>query len=208
MRRPFRIGLTGGIAAGKTTIAARWRRAGAAVIETDELAHQTLARGTKTHGEIVSVFGKEILDGDGSINRAVLGEIVFGDERKRLVLNQIVHPVVRQMWMEALAQLEREGRAAVAVVVIPLLYEVGVENQFDCVVAVGCSEQTQLARLAAKELTETQARARIVAQWPMQRKIDKADFVVWNDGSLRVFAEQADIIWANIKENHHAPSKN
>jgi dephospho-CoA kinase len=182
--------------------------AGAAVIETDKLAHQTLAQGMATYDEIVKVFGKGILNADGSINRAALGEIVFGEEQKRLVLNQIVHPVVRQIWMEALEKLEREGRIAVALVSIPLLYEVGVETQFDCVVAVGCSEQTQLARLAAKGLTSTQARARIRAQWPMQKKMDKADFVIWNDGSLRTLAEQADIIWANLKENCHAPSKN
>ena len=208
MKRPFKVGLTGGIAAGKTTVAARWRRAGAAVIETDELAHQTLARGTKTHGEIVRTFGKGILDGDGSINRAALGDIIFGDERKRLMLNQIVHPVVRQMWMEALAQLKQEAQTAAAVVSIPLLYEVGAENEFDCVVVVGCSEQTQLRRLAANGLTETQARARIVAQWPVQKKMHRADFVIWNDGSRRALAEQADIIWATIKENYYATSKN
>jgi dephospho-CoA kinase len=208
MRRLFKLGLTGGIAAGKSAVAARWRQADTAVIETDKLAHQTLAQGTTTYDEIVKVFGKGILNADGSINRAALGEIVFGDEQKRLVLNQIVHPVVRQMWMEALEKLEREGRVAVALVSIPLLYEVGVENQFDCVVVVGCSEQTQLARLAAKGLTATQARARIRAQWPMQKKMDKADFVILNDGSFRVLVEQADIIWANLKENYHAPSKN
>jgi dephospho-CoA kinase len=208
MRRLFKLGLTGGIAAGKSTVAAHWRQADTAVIETDELAHQTLAQGTKTYGEIVNAFGKGILNADGSVNRDVLGEIVFGDEQKRSVLNQIVHPVVRRMWMEALAQLERAGQAAVALVSIPLLYEVGVENQFDCVVTVGCSEPTQLARLAAKGLAEARARARIAAQWPMQQKMDKADFVIWNDGSLRVLADQADIIWANIKENHYAPSKN
>jgi len=208
MKWLFKLGLTGGIAAGKSAVAARWRQADTAVIETDKLAHQTLAQGTTTYDEIVKVFGKGILNADGSINRAALGEIVFGDEQKRLVLNQIVHPVVRQMWMEALEKLEREGRVAVALVSIPLLYEVGVENQFDCVVAVGCSEQTQLARLAAKGLTSTQARARIRAQWPMQKKMDKADFVILNDGSFRVLVEQADIIWANLKENYHAPSKN
>ena len=208
MRRLFTLGLTGGIAAGKSTVASRWRQAGAAVIETDELAHQTLAQGTTTYGEIVNRYGRGILNADGSVNRAALGEIVFGDERKRLVLNQIVHPVVRRMWREALDTLDREGRIPVALVSIPLLYEVGVENEFDCVVVVGCSEQTQLARLTAKGLTGTQAHARIAAQWPMQKKMDKADFVIWNDGSLRTLSEQADIIWANIKENHHAPSKN
>ena len=146
-----------------------------------------------------------MLNPDRLIDRGALGELVFENEQKRRTLNQIVHPVVRQMWTDTLAQWERQGEAVVAVVTIPLLYEVGAENQFDCIVAVGCSEQTQMARLAAKGLTPRQAQARIRAQWPMQKKMDEADFVIWNDGSLRVLAEQADIIWATIKENHHAP---
>lgn len=205
MRRLFRLGLTGGIAAGKSTVAARWRQGDTTLIETDELAHRTLARGTATHDEIVKAFGRGILNADESINRAMLGELVFADEQKRLMLNEIIHPVVRRMWTGALAQLEQDGQATVAVVAIPLLYEVGAEKEFDCVVAVACSEQTQVARLAAKGLAETQAHARIAAQWPMQKKMDKADFVIWNDGSLRVLAEQADRIWANLKENHHGP---
>ena len=91
---------------------------------------------------------------------------------------------------------------------VPLLYEVAAEDEFDCVVAVGCSEETQLARLKQKKLTKTEARARIRAQWPLPLKLDRADFVIWNDGSLQVHAEQADIIWATIKESYHAPHKN
>jgi dephospho-CoA kinase len=205
MRRLFRLGLTGGIAAGKSTVASRWREAGAFVIETDELAHNTLAPGTPTHDEIVRVFGNGILNADKSINRAVLGEQVFGDDLKRQRLNQIVHPVVRRMWTDALARQEGGQRAGIALVVIPLLYETGAETELDCVVTVGCSEQTQFARLAAKGLTAAQTRARIQAQWPMQKKMDKADYVIWNDGLFRVLAEQADRIWANIKENNHGP---
>ena len=133
-----------------------------------------------------------------------LGRIVFADEQKRLALNRIVHPFVHQKWTAEIEKLERDGKTEVAVVSIPLLYEVGAETQFDCVVTVGCSEQTQIARLAQKGLSETEARARIGAQWPVQKKMDKADFVIWNDGTLQVLSEQADIIWASIKETHHA----
>ncbi len=204
----IRLGLTGGIASGKSTVATRWREAGAAVIDADELAHQTLRPETPTYAAIVNTFGNEILDKNGTINRARLGEIVFANEQKRLALNQIVHPAVDQMWKAAVGEIERSGQADVVVLSIPLLYEVGVENEFDRVVVVGSSEQTQLARLAAKGLNVTQARARVQAQWPIQKKMDKADFVIWNDGSLAVLAEQADIIWATIKESHHAPGKN
>lgn len=204
----IRLGLTGGIASGKSTVATQWREAGAAVIDADELAHQTLRPETPTYAAIVKTFGKQILDENGAINRGRLGEIVFANEQKRLALNQIVHPAVDQMWKAAVSGIERSGQADVVVLTIPLLYEVGVENQFDRVVVVASSEQTQLARLAAKGLNPTQARARVQAQWPIQKKMDKADFVIWNDGSLAVLAEQADIIWATIKESHYAPGKN
>ena len=204
MAKLVRIGLTGGIAAGKSTVAQRWQQAGAIVIDADKLAHRALEPGTPTWREVVREFGREFLNADQTVNRPKLGEIVFGDESKRLALNRIVHPAVRQMQADMLAQCERDGRAEFVLVTVPLLYEVGAERDLDCVVTVACSEQTQLARLTATGLSEEQARARIRAQWPMQRKMDRADFVIWNDGTLRTLSEQADVIWAIIKENSHA----
>ena len=208
MRRLIKVGLTGGIATGKSTTLQRWQQAGAAGIDTDELAHRTLAPHTPTWDEVVRTFGPEILNNDATVNRPTLGEIVFGDEQKRRALNHIIHPAVRQMWAEEMQKLERDGKAEAVVVSVPLLYEVAAETEFDCVVAIGCSEETQLARLKQKGLSEAQAHARIRAQWPRQLKMDRADFVIWNDGSPRVHSEQADIIWATIKETYHAPSKN
>jgi dephospho-CoA kinase len=203
-----KVSLTGGIATGKSTVSHRWQQAGAAVVDSDELAHRTLDPDTPTWEAVVRTFGKDILNADRTVNRPKLAEIVFGDEQKRLALNAIVHPAVLGMWEHELAKLAREGETQVAVVSVPLLYEVGLEKQFDCIVVVGCAEQTQLARLAAKGMSEAQARARIRAQWPLQQKMDRADLVIWNDGSLEVLDRQADIIWATIKENHHAPTKN
>lgn len=199
----IRLGLTGGIAAGKSTVARRWQETGAVVVDTDALAHQTLAPDTPTWVEIVRVFGADILNPDRTIHRRRLGEIVFRDEAKRQQLNGIVHPAVRKVWMAELDRLAREEQTEAAVVSIPLLFEVAAEKEFDCVVAVGCSEQTQLARLAAKGLDETQGRARIRAQWPVQTKLDRADFVIWNDGSLPVLDRQADLIWKTIKETDY-----
>jgi len=205
MRSPprlIRVGLTGGIAAGKSAVAELWRDKGAAVIDADVLAREALATGTPTHAAVVREFGNSIVNADGSINRAALGEIVFQNEERRRTLNGLVHPIVRQKQQEMLAALERaEG---VAVVVIPLLYEVGAEQEFDCIVTVACSEWTQRARLAAKGFDENQTSARIAAQWPMATKMDRADYVIWNDGSRRILAEQAGIIWNNIKETYHA----
>jgi dephospho-CoA kinase len=197
-----RVGLTGGIAAGKSAVAELWRQKGAVLIDADTLAHEALAPGTPTHAAVVREFGTGILNADGTINRSALGEIVFRDESRRLVLNGLVHPAVRQKRREALAALEHAD--AVVVMVIPLLYEVGEQKECDCVVTVACSETTQLARLAAKGLNENQVRARIAAQWPMTKKMERADYVIWNDGSSRKLSEQADTIWNHIKEKHHA----
>jgi dephospho-CoA kinase len=186
----------------------RWQQAGAVGIDADALAHQTLIPKTPTWDEVVRTYGPKILNKDGTINRPKLGKIVFADEKKREALNRIIHPAVEKMWTEAIEQLERDGAASIAVVAIPLLYEVAVETKFDCVVVVGCSELTQLARLARKGLSKAQARARIRAQWPLQMKMDRADFVIWNDGLLEVLHHQAETIWANIKETYNAPSKN
>ena len=191
-----RIGLTGGIAAGKSTVADIWRAAGATVIDSDVLAHRALEPGTATHREIVTTFGAGILNFDGTINRRQLGEIVFADAARRQALNAIVHPVVRAEWQRELA-----AATGIVLVVIPLLFEVGAEKEFDCVVVVGCSEATQLARLAAKGLPVAQARSRIQAQLPLPMKMDRGNFVIWNDGSRAVLHRQAEQIWKKIKES-------
>ena len=191
-----RIGLTGGIAAGKSTVAELWRTHGATVIDSDVLAHRALAAGTATYRAVVEMFGPAIVNADGTVNRRQLGEIVFADAARRQTLNAIVHPVVRKEWQRAMA-----AATGVAVAVIPLLFEVGAEKEFDCVVVVGCSETTQLARLAAKGLTEAQARARIRAQLPLPVKMDRGNFVIWNDGSRAVLHQQAETIWTKIKES-------
>ena len=190
-----RIGLTGGIAAGKSTVAEIWRSRGATVIDSDDLAHRTLRPGTPTYQAIVATFGTAILNADGTIHRPRLGEIVFADPARREALNAIVHPVVRAEWQRQLA-----AATGLGLVVIPLLFEVGAEKEFDCVVVVGCSESTQLARLVAKGLPAPQARARIQAQWPLPTKMDRGDFVIWNDGTPAVLHQQAERIWTKIKE--------
>ena len=208
MRRLIKVGLTGGIATGKSTTFQHWQQAGTAGIDADELAHRALEPESPTWEEVVKTFGSEILNEDRTVNRPKLGDIVFADEGKRTALNRIIHPAVGRMWAEEIEKLEHAGEAEIVVVSVQLLYEVAVEKQFDCVVVVGCSEPTQLARLARKGLSEPQARARIRAQWPLPTKMDRADFVIWNDGSLPMLVKQAEVVWANMKESYHAASKN
>lgn len=208
MSRPIEVGLTGGIATGKSTTLERWRSLGAASLDADEYAHRALTPETPTWEEVVRTFGSEILNPDKTVNRPRLGEIVFADDGKREALNRIIHPAVGEMWKKGIQRLTDEGQTEFVAVAIPLLYEVAAESQFDCVVTVACSEQTQLTRLMRKGLSKAQAHARIRAQWPLATKMDRADFVIWNDGTPEVLLRQAEIIWATIKEIYHAPSKN
>jgi dephospho-CoA kinase len=138
----------------------------------------------------VRAFGRGILKPDGAIDRERLGDIVFADARQRQRLNDIVHPEVRAAWQGGLVELKRAGWRGLVVVAIPLLYEVGVQDWFDAVVVIGCGEATQRQRLRARGFTEAQAEARIGAQWPMTAKMERADFVVWNECPLAVLEQQ------------------
>lgn len=201
----IRVGLTGGIAAGKSAVAQLWEAHGVPIVDADALARTALAPGSIGHSAVVREFGPAILQADGTINRPALAAIVFANAERRTVLNGIVHPIVRVGWQSQLQLWADDPRVALGVVAVPLLYETGVEKEFDYVVTVACSLSTQLVRLQAKGMDEAHARARIAAQWPPQKKMDRADFVIWNDGSRRLLAEQAEIILHRIKEINHAP---
>jgi dephospho-CoA kinase len=198
------LALTGSIATGKSTLAVLWRQRGAVVIEADELAHRALLPGTESYSAIVKTFGAGILTPDTTINRRALAEIIFADDQKRAALNAIIHPVVGRLRSEALSELTRTGFTGTVVNAIPLLFETGIEQGFDCIVTIACSAATQQSRLLAKGFTPAQITDRVRAQLPQQTKMDRADFVIWNDSSLRTLAEQADIIWNIIQETRHA----
>jgi dephospho-CoA kinase len=202
----IQAGLTGGIAAGKTTAAAMLAALGAHVIDTDELARRALEPGMPAFETAVRAFGREILKADGAIDRERLGDIVFADAQRRQQLNEIVHPEVRAAWQGELVELKRAGWHGVVVVVIPLLYEVGAQDWFNAVVVVGCAETTQRRRLGERGLSEAQAEARIRAQWPMTAKMERADFVIWNEGSLAVLEQQVTRIWKRLESQAPADS--
>ena len=199
MDRLIQAGLTGGIASGKTTAASVLVRLGARIVDTDELARRALDPATPAFEAAVRAFGRRILNADGAVDRARLGDIVFADARQRQRLNEIVHPVVRAAWQGELAELKLAGWRGVVVVVIPLLYEVAVQDRFGTVIVVACTEATQRARLQERGLNATQADARIRAQMPMAAKMDQADFVVWNEGSPALLEQQIARIWKQLE---------
>ena len=184
-------GLTGGVGMGKSTAAQFLREHGAQVVDTDQLARQLVEPGHSALKEIQTVFGKGMVASDGRLRRDELAQIVFTDPAARKKLEAILHPRIRERW---LAQIEtwRGENHALAVVVIPLLFETKAESCFDKIICVACSAATQRERLLARGWTPEQIQQRLAAQWPVEQKIARADFVIWTDGVLDAHARQVD----------------
>lgn len=186
------IGLTGGIACGKTTVAEMLATRGWEVIDTDRIARAVLRPGESAYKNVVDAFGANILQPDKSIDRKVLGRLVFADPSLRAKLNEITHPVIRSVW-----QREREERARThpiqsLAVMIPLLFECELEKAFTSVWCVGASRATQSRRLVERGLTPEEAAQRIDSQIPVPMKMNRSDLVFWNEGSLDVLQRQID----------------
>lgn len=194
------VGLTGGIASGKSTVAQMLRRKGAAVIDADEIAREVTAPGTPALQEIEQAFGPQMLTAQGTLDRKRLGSLVFGDESARRRLEQITHPRIMAEMRQRLEQLRGAPHPPpVAVAVIPLLYEAGVQDEVDVVVVVTASPQEQLRRLMQRDgLSREQAQARLRAQLPLADKERRADFVVDTAGRLEDTARQVAKLWARL----------
>lgn len=178
------IGLTGGIASGKSVVSRTLEQLGAGVVDADKLAREVVQKGSEGLREIVREFGPGVLDADGALDRAKLGAIVFGDEAARRKLQAITHPRIGQLSAERMAA-HKAGDALYVIYDAPLLVEVGAHKGFDALIVVAASEATQLARLVERDgLSEEEGRKRIAAQLPLARKLEVADFVIENDGSL------------------------
>jgi dephospho-CoA kinase len=196
------VGLTGGIATGKTTVAELLRRKGAAIIDTDELSREVTAPGAPAFDEIVQAFGPNILTDQGTLDRKRLGSLVFADPALRRRLEGITHPRIRQALRGRLAALRGVPHPPpVVIAVIPLLFETGAERDVDLTVAVVAPEAEQVRRLMARDrLGRTEAEARVRAQMPVDEKRKRADFVVEAAGSLEETAEQAQKLWGRLME--------
>ena len=189
------IGLTGGIASGKTSVAALLERLGAAVVDADLLAREVVEPGEDALGAIVAAFGAGVLNGDGSLNRAALGEIVFADPAKRRVLEGITHPAIRARAEEHLARL-REAGAQTVFYVAPLLIEAGNSDRVDEIWVVYLDRESQLARLMARDSLEREAALRrIASQMPMEEKRLLGRVVIDNRGSREELEARVLRLW-------------
>jgi dephospho-CoA kinase len=178
------IGLTGGIASGKSTVSRMLERLGVPVVDADQLAREVVAKGSAGLAEVVATFGAQVLAADGSLDREKLAGVVFGDEAARKKLQAITHPRIGLLSAERLAE-HHKGPAPYVVYDAPLLVEVGAHKGMAALIVVAAAEATQVARVVARDgASEQDARKRIAAQLPLARKVEVADYVIENDGSL------------------------
>jgi dephospho-CoA kinase len=190
-------GLTGGVGMGKSTAADLFRSHGAQVVDADQIARELVQPGQPALAEIRNIFGNRLLLPDGNLRRDQLAEIVFTDIEARKKLEAVLHPRIRERWLTQLNTWQNEN-CALAVVVIPLLFETGAGPHFNKVVCAACSEKTQCERLLTRGWTPKQIEQRIAAQMPIAEKISRSDFIVWTEGSLDVSATQVERILATL----------
>jgi dephospho-CoA kinase len=188
----LRIGLTGGIGAGKSTVARLLAGHGAVVVDADVIARDVVGPGSPGLARVLAEFGPWVQAGDGGLDRGRLASIVFADEGARRRLNAIVHPLVAQGTAELLAATPPD---AVVVHDVPLLVENGMAEHFDLVLVVEAPEAARLARLAGRGMAPEQARSRMAAQATDAARRAVADVLICNDGSLADLAAQVDAFW-------------
>ena len=187
------LGLTGGIGMGKSTSARLLRAREVPVVDTDDLARQVVAPGQPALAEVLAAFGPQMAGPDGQLRRAELARCVFADPAARRRLEAILHPPIRALWRAQVETWRAEGRP-LAVVVIPLLFETKAETELDLTICVACSAPTQQQRLQARGWSPEQIEQRLQAQWPVETKAARADYLVWTEADLEVHAAQIERI--------------
>lgn len=206
----LKVGLTGGIASGKSVVGEMFVKLGAHVILADAIAHWLMQPGRPVHDEVVRRFGREVLNSDGSINRSRLAEIAFGvtgsaTPPRVKELNAIVHPAVvahENEWME---DIGRRDLRAIAIVEAALIFEAGVADRFDRLIVVTCSPEQRVQRFAKRlgifeEAARAEVARRMAAQLPDEEKIKAADFVIDNSGSLDATEKQVEWVFASLRD--------
>ncbi len=173
------VGLTGGVATGKSTVAKMFKQCGAVVIDADELAHEVIKPGKPAWRAIVTLFGKTMLNQDRSLNRQALGSIVFRNRTKRRQLERIIHPRVAREQARLTKQAARKNPDAVVIYDVPLLFEAGIDKRVDHTIVVTADRETQIARLKKRNgLSQAEAIRRIKSQMPLAKKRQRANYVL------------------------------
>ena len=190
--------MTGGAGSGKTSVCNRLKALGVKVISADELAREAVAPGSTAFKKIVHYFGKTVLLSDGTLNRKKLRRMITDDDDARLAMERFIHHEIEKLILKNVVCAEKEGRRMV-VIEVPLLFELGMKEKFDWIVVVSADKELRVKRLMARDQTSRdEAIGLIDVQMPEKEKIDRADYVVRNEGSMEKLVESVDILFNNF----------
>ena len=195
----LKVGLTGGIASGKSTVSKIFASFGAKVLDADEVAREVLLPGQPAWTRLRQAFGKEFFDPDGKVKRKLLRKLIFADPEKRSQLNGIVHPEVMREINRRSEVLSSSAQTEVLLVDVPLLLEVRVANRFDKIVVVYVSESVQINRLSQRDgISEEEATETLKVQMPLNKKVEQADYVIDNSGTPEETLAQVKRVWQEL----------
>jgi dephospho-CoA kinase len=199
------LGVTGSIASGKSTVSQLLAGLGASLVSADQLAREVVRPGSPTLQQLLELFGTDILQADGTLNRPALAQRVFTDAAARAAVNRITHPAIAALAEQTLRAKVMEG-AWLVVYEAPLLFEVGAEGRVDAVLVVTADEEVQIRRLMQRDgLSEEAARIRIAAQMPQAEKVARADFVIDNSGTTEATGQAVRALFARLKQDYAPP---
>ena len=207
--KPFvlRVGLTGGIATGKSTVARIFATLGATILDADEIAHRLVEKGAPAYEPVARAFGEEILAPDGAINRSRLGRIIFSDPEKRAVLESILHPLIRKEEANLVELLADTGQGRIAVSNAALLIETGFYRDYHRVVVVHCAPEAQLDRILKRDaLTEDEARSRVAAQMDTKEKLKVAHYAIDTTPGHAATETRARAVFRHLQQDLQALS--
>jgi dephospho-CoA kinase len=196
----LKMGLTGGIASGKSAVAAMLREMGFPVLEADVVAHKLLEPGQAAHDEVLREFGPDLADKNGKIDRTKLGGLVFEDQAKLAKLNKIIHPRVEEIVLQQFEEWKQAGVKDAAFVEAALLVEAGIADKLDGLVVVFCLPEQQLERLRARGMSEVEAKRRMATQLPAEEKLKHATVAIDSTGSLQETHEQVRALAASLRK--------
>ena len=195
----LRVGLTGGIASGKSVVSKKLLDLGAYVIDADTISRVVMRPETACWKKIIAAFGKGILQGDSSIDRKKLASIVYDDPTKRNILNRIVHPAIKQDIEDELVKISKKSPDALVIIEAALLVETGAYKEHDKLIVVYAPVEVQIERLIKRDgISREEARKRIDAQWPIDKKIEVADYLIRNDGSLGMLYKDTTKVFSSL----------
>jgi len=198
----LRLGLTGGIASGKSAVAALLRELGFPVMDADSVSHKLMEPGQPAYEEILKQFGADLVDGSGRIDRGKLASIVFADPARLAQLNAILHPRVEEAILRQLAEWQKDGVRDAGFVEAALLIEAGLVDKLDGLVVAWCKPEQQLERLRVRGMSEIEARRRIAAQLPLEEKLKRATETIDCSGSLEETRAQVLALAAKLRRGH------